>query len=118
MTRLIMAVLATMLLAGCAETEFSRANTTEDQVRRDTALCRRQVNTQVQRDRNIDSDIATTVGTQSQQVRPGDLQTRQQMADRGAAVRSERLMESCMRARGYGSAGEAPKPAAAPAAKP
>jgi hypothetical protein len=39
------------------------------------------------------------------------------MSDRGEAVRSERLMENCMRARGYGGAAD-PKPAAAPAPKP
>ena len=58
MTRLIMVALATMLLAGCAETEFSRANTTEDQARRDAATCRRAVNAQVQRDRNIDENLS------------------------------------------------------------
>lgn len=114
--RAMMVVLAVVLLAGCAETEFTRANTTEEQARRDEAACRRAVNTQLQRDRNIDSDIATTVGAQSQQVRPGDTLTRQQMASRGDQVRSQRLMENCMRARGYGGAGD-PKPAAAPAAR-
>lgn len=118
MMRAMMAALAVVLLAGCAETEFSRANTTAEQVRRDEAVCRRAVNAQLQRDRNIDSDIATTVGSQSQQVRPGDTLTRQQMASRGDQVRSERLMESCMRARGYAGAGDPAKPAAQPAPKP
>lgn len=117
MKRAILAMLAIGLLAGCAETEFSRANTTPEQARRDEAACRRAVNTQLQRDRNIDSDISTTVGTQSQQVRPNDTLTRQQMSSRGDEVRSERLMENCMRARGYSGAND-PKPAAAPAAKP
>jgi type IV pilus biogenesis protein CpaD/CtpE len=117
MARAILAVLTIVLLAGCAETDFTRTNTTEDQQRRDAAACRRAVSAQVQRDRNIDNDISTTVGAQSQQVRPGDTLTRQQIASRGDSVRSERLMENCMRARGYGGPGEAPKPAA-PAPKP
>jgi uncharacterized lipoprotein YajG len=117
MLRAIMAVVAVVLLAGCAETDFTRANTPEEQQRRDAAACRRAVSAQIDRDRNIDRDISTTVGTQSQQVRPGDTQTRQQMSSRGDTVRSERLMENCMRSRGYSGAGDA-KPAAAPAKQP
>ena len=110
MVRMALAMLAGLVLLGCTETEFVKANTTEDQYRRDAAACRRQVNSQMARDRNIDADIATTVGTQSQQVRPGSSQVRQQMATRGDVVRSDRLMESCMRARGYSGAGDAPQP--------
>ncbi|MDF3073993.1 MAG: hypothetical protein K0S54_1660 [Alphaproteobacteria bacterium] len=117
MVRAIMAVVAVVLLAGCAETDFSRANTPEEQQRRDAAACRRAVSAQIDRDRKIDNDISTTVGNQAQQVRPGDTQTRQQISTRGDSVRSERLMESCMRGRGYGGAGDA-KPAAAPAKQP
>ncbi|MGE0154532.1 MAG: lipoprotein [Reyranellaceae bacterium] len=116
MKRAIVAAVAVVLLAGCADTEFSRANTTPEQAGRDEAACRRAVNAQLQRDRNIDTDISTTVGAQSQQVRPGSTLSRQQMAARGDEVRAERLMEDCMRARGYSPAGQAPK--AAPAAKP
>ena len=116
MKRFAMAVLAGVLLAGCTETEFSKPNTTEDQYRRDVANCRQQVNAQVSRDRNIDADIATTVGAQSQQVRPGDSLTRKQMSSRGDTVRTDRLMESCMRARGYSGASDKP-PAKPPADK-
>jgi uncharacterized lipoprotein YajG len=118
MVRVIMAVVAVVLLAGCgAETDFTRANTPEEQQRRDAAACRRAVSAQVDRDRKIDNDISTTVGNQAQQVRPGDTQTRQQITTRGDTVRSERLMENCMRARGYGGVSD-PKPAAAPAKQP
>jgi hypothetical protein len=115
--RLFAAMLGIVVLAGCADTEFSRANTSADEMRRDEAACRRAVGTQMQRDRNIESDIGTTVGTQGQQVRPNDSQTRQQIASRGDTVRSERLMENCMRSRGYAGAKD-PKPATPPAAKP
>lgn len=117
MKRAVLAVLAIGVLAGCAETEFSRANTTPEQARRDEVACRRAVNAQLQRDRNIDQDISTTIGAQSQQVRPGATLTREQMASRGDEVRADRLMENCMRARGYAGAGD-PKPAAQPAKQP
>lgn len=118
MRRAIVAALAVLVLAGCAETEFSRANTTEEQARRDASACRSYVNAQLRRDRNIDQDISTTVGTQSQRVRPGATLTREQMSARGDEVRAEHLMEDCMRARGYAGARDAQKAKTAPATKP
>jgi hypothetical protein len=112
--------IAMLALSACNEHDYSRPNTTQEQFSRDVANCQRQVDTMVARDRNIDSDINSTLGAQSQGMNQGNTQLRQQMDARSSTSRTSKLMENCMSARGYtpasrGVFSSAPPPAAAPA---
>ncbi len=104
-----------LALGACSDRDYTRPNTTQDQFNKDIANCRQQVDAVMQRDRNIDSDINSTVGAQVQNQNQGNSQLRQQMDSRGTSVRSDRLMENCLTARGYAPAGKPAELAATPA---
>jgi hypothetical protein len=100
--------LAVLALGACENRDYVRPNTTQDQFDKDVANCRRQVDTVMARDRNIDSDINSTVGAQSGNMNQGNTQLRQQMDARGTSSRSSKLMENCLSARGYTPASKSP----------
>ncbi len=89
---------ATLALAACAEPQYSRDGATDDQKRKDEALCRSQVDELMIKERAIVDDREATIGATD---RMGRTQLPQQMAARDDRNRSVRLMESCMVARGW-----------------
>ncbi len=96
-----------VLLGACEDHDYVRPNTTQEQFKKDLAACQRQVDVVTARDRNIDSDINSTLGAQSRSMTQGNTQLRQQMDSRQSENRSDRLMENCMSARGYAPASRA-----------
>ena len=108
--------LALLGVAACADHDYTRPNTSQEQFDKDVANCRRQVDTVLARDRRIDSDISSTVGAQNQNMNQGNTLLRQQMESRSNSTRADRLMENCMSARGYQPVTKgSPLPAPAPA---
>ncbi len=107
-----------LALGACADRDFTRPNTSQEQFDKDVANCRRQVDSVQARDRNIDSDIKSTVGATSGNMNQGNTLLRQQMDSRGTSARSDKLMENCLTARGYAPASKGIFPSAAPAATP
>jgi len=93
--------LTVLALGACENRDFNRPNTTQEQFDKDVANCRRQVDSVMARDRNIDSDINSTVGAANSNMNQGNSQLRQQMDSRGTSSRSSKLMENCLSARGY-----------------
>jgi hypothetical protein len=99
--------LAASLLVGCEDHDYVRPNTTQEQFKKDLAACQRQVDSITERDRNIDSDINSTVGAQAHNMNQGNTLLRQQMDARKTENRADHLMENCMSARGYAPASRA-----------
>jgi len=103
--------LAVLGLSACENRDYSRRNTTQEQFDKDVANCRRQVDSVMARDRNIDSDINSTVGAANSSMNQGNSQLRNQMDARGTSSRSSKLMENCLSARGYTPGKTAAQPA-------
>lgn len=96
--------MALLALGACENRDFTKPNTTQEQFNKDVANCRRQVDAVMVRDRNIDSDINSTVGAQNRNMDQGNSLLRKQMDSRGTSSRSSKLMENCLSARGYAPA--------------
>lgn len=92
-------LLAALGLAACETEEYGKENMTSEQLSRDAASCRSQVSAIMTRDRDIDTDIGATVG--SDRVRYGRGQLQSDMDTRSNTNRESRLMDACMQARGY-----------------
>ena len=114
MTKTLFALVLAGTLAGCSlfskpSNEYSRPSGTEDQTSADLNSCRQQADAVINRDANIDSDIAAArsdnVGTDSTfgTLLPG---SNEPEALRGVTgfereQRYHRILNDCMRQRGY-----------------
>ena len=88
-----------LLLAGCAGRDFNKEGATEDQFRNDEAACRGQVDTLTARDRNFDTDRGATLGNTDARLGTARLPT--QLGQRSESNRGGKMMEACMRQRGW-----------------
>ncbi len=88
-----------LVLAACSGPDYSREGGTDDQRRRDEALCRDQIKDLVAKERGIVADREATLGATDQRL--GRTQLPGQMAATDDRNRSNRLMNSCMSQRGY-----------------
>lgn len=93
------ALAAALALGACAARDFTREGATQDQFKAEEAACRAQVDEMMRRERNIVDDRQTTLGRYDE--RSGRTMLPTQMAQRDDSNRSGRLMENCMKARGW-----------------
>jgi hypothetical protein len=114
MTKTLFALVLAGTLAGCSlfskpSNDYSRPSGTEDQTSADLNSCRQQADAMINRDANIDSDIAAArsnnIGTESTfgTLLPG---SNEPQALGGATEfereqRYHRIINDCMRQRGY-----------------
>jgi hypothetical protein len=88
-----------LALAACAAPSYSKNGATDDQRRKDEALCRAQVDDMMGKERGIVADRQATLGATDDRL--GRTQLPQDMRARDDHNRSSKLMRSCMSARGW-----------------
>jgi len=92
------ALLAVCLLSACGP-DYVRENANDDQYKRDIASCNAFVGEMMSKERGINMDREATVGATD--ARLGRPRLPQQMAQRSDTLRSDKLMDMCMKQRGW-----------------
>src|SRR5215470_16606005 len=103
MTKTLLALVLAATVAGCSlfakpSNNYTRPSGTEDQTSADLNSCRQQADAEINRDANIDNDIAAA---RSDQVDPNQTPT---IVGADAYQRDKRhrqIITDCMRQRGY-----------------
>jgi hypothetical protein len=100
-TLVLLAVALPMALlgAGCADSDYAKEGNSAEQLSRDEALCRAQVRRMTAAQRNVDDSRRDVY--RSDQSRTGQTALPDMISNQGDTVRTGRLMEQCMSARGY-----------------
>jgi hypothetical protein len=98
-TRAIAAALFAALALSACGPDYVRENASEYQYKRDIAACRGFTDDLMAKERGINMDREATIGTT--ETRYGRVRLPQQMAQRSDNLRSDKLMDACMRQRGY-----------------
>ncbi len=103
MTKTLFALVLAGTLAGCSffskpSSDYSRPSSSEDQTSADLSSCRQQADAVIKRDANIDSDIAAA---RSDQVDPNENVTITGADDYQRDKQHRRIINDCMRQRGY-----------------
>jgi hypothetical protein len=99
MRKALLAVAALLALGACAPRDYNRDGASPEQQANDEQLCRQQVRKMVATERNVEDSRRDTF--RSEQARYGQTALPDTMASQGSVARENRLMESCMSARGY-----------------
>ena len=103
MTKTLFALVLAGTLAGCSyfskqSNDYSRPSGTEDQTSADLNSCRQQADAMINRDANIDSDIAAA---RSDQVDPNENIAITGADDYQRDKQHRNIINDCMRQRGY-----------------
>jgi hypothetical protein len=99
--RIAFVLCAGLWLAACAGQDYVRDGGSDDQRRKDEALCKSEVEGSMVKERRIADDRDATLGVTDQ--RRGRSQLPQQMSASDDRNRSNKLMDDCMSARGWRS---------------
>jgi hypothetical protein len=91
-------LLAALVLSACGA-DYEREGANDDQYNRDVAACRTFTGDMMAKERGINMDREATIGASDRQL--GRTRLPQQMAQRSDNLRSDKLMDACMRQRGY-----------------
>ena len=103
MTKTLFALVLAGTLAGCSyfskpSSDYSRPSGTQDQTSADLNSCRQQADAVIKRDANIDSDIGAA---RSDHVDPNENITITGADDFQRDKQHQRIINDCMRQRGY-----------------
>ena len=94
-----------LALSACAAAgDWAKEGSTEEEVRRDLAVCRDQATAVTGRDRRIDQDIRASRAGSSLSTNFGSF--RDEIRDVRFEKQFDEVVDRCMRGRGYARAGE------------
>lgn len=102
------ALLVAVAISACAPKDFSKDGSTAEQFSQDESQCRSQVRARAQQDRNIDDQRRATFSAERE--RYGQQGLYSDMANQGYKFNTERMMASCMEARGWAPKNTGPIP--------